>query len=262
MADRVRSTSRSDLSSLRALVNCSEPVTRRSQERFRERFASHGLRPGVFHGCYAMAETTFALTHGSEKDAGADDGDAVSVGAAIDGVELRATRPDGSEASEREIGELEARAPFLFAGYYGNPDATSAALQHGWYRTGDLGYRVGGRWFVCGRAKDMLVVAGVNVHPHDVEEVVGALPGARPGRVSCFGERDDGKETERVVILVESTGDTEARAALQTAPRPAVLATFQIANFDVAVVPPRWLQKSSSGKIARSANREKWRAAA
>jgi fatty-acyl-CoA synthase len=262
MADRVRATSRSELSSLRALVNCSEPVTRRSQERFRERFTAHGLRAEVFHGCFAMAETTFALTHGAETDPGASDGDAVSVGAAIAGAELRAVRADGSEASEREVGELEARAPFLFDGYYGNPGATDAAVCDGWYRTGDLGYRVGDRWFVCGRAKDLIVVAGVNVHPHDVEEVVGALPGALAGRVSCFGERDEQKETERVVVIVESHGDVDEQAALRTAARKAILATFQIANFDVVVVPPRWLQKSSSGKIARSANREKWRAAA
>jgi fatty-acyl-CoA synthase len=95
-----------------------------------------------------------------------------------------------------------------------------------------------------------------------VEEVVGGLAGAVPGRVSCFGERDERKETERLVVLVESTGDAAERAALQTAARTAVLATFQIANFEVVVVPPRWLQKSSSGKIARAANREKWRAAA
>ncbi|MFL5963065.1 MAG: hypothetical protein ACJ757_09270 [Gaiellaceae bacterium] len=95
-----------------------------------------------------------------------------------------------------------------------------------------------------------------------VEEVVGALPGALPGRVSCFGERDERKETERVIVLVESTGNAADRAALQTAARTAVLATFQIANFDVVVVPHRWLQKSSSGKIARAANREKWQAAA
>ncbi len=263
MADRVRRSCEADVSSLRALFNCSEPVTHRSQERFRERFAPHGLRSGVFHGCYAMAETTFALTYGSELDEGGLErscgGIAVSVGAPIEGVELRAVRADGMPAAEREVGEIEVRAPFLFAGYYENPLATAAAFDDGWYRTGDLGYESGGRWFVSGRSKDLIIVAGVNVQPHDVEELVGGLDGARPGRVSCFGERDERTETERLVVLLEADGSQAELAALRTAARTAILATFQVSNLAVEVVPPRWLVKSSSGKMARGANRDKWR---
>jgi fatty-acyl-CoA synthase len=271
MAERVRDADGIDLSSLRGLVNCSEPVTHRSQQLFADRFAAHGAAADVFVGCYAMAETTFALTHAWSTQtegldrAGPEDlqsrGAAlplVSVGIPIEGVELAVADSDGNPLSERRIGELVARAPFTFAGYYGNEADTVRAFRDGWYRTGDLGYRVGESFFVCGRHKDLVIVGGVNVHPQDIEEVAGSVDGARPGRVAAFAEHDGRAETERVTVLIESSSAGAERTRLVMDARQAILASLQIANFGVEVVPPGWLIKSSSGKMARSANREKW----
>ncbi|MBW3541924.1 MAG: AMP-binding protein [Planctomycetes bacterium] len=146
MAQRVRAEELKgvELSSVRGLVNCSEPVTRTSQDCFLERFQACGLRSHVFWGCYAMAETTFALTHGTAHDAGYFDhqgptdgpaqmggGPHVSVGRPLPGVELIAADGDLGPLEDGTVGELCVRSPFNLRRYYNNPAATTAALQDG-----------------------------------------------------------------------------------------------------------------------------------
>jgi fatty-acyl-CoA synthase len=272
MAERVRPADLTgmDLGSLRGLVNCSEPVTHESQSRFAKRFAPHGLRRDVFWGCYAMAETTFALTHGSTVQPGALDEIGpvdgtrlrspvqVSVGQALPGVALRVFADDGRPLPDREVGELWVRSPFNFEGYFNDPDATTAAHVDGWYRTGDLGYAVGGDIFVTGRKKDVLIVGGVNVFPQDIEAAVSEVDGVLAGRVSASSEFDAAVQSERIVILFESDVQGPELRRLTLEIRQRLLAAFQIANFAVHRVEPGWLVKSTSGKIARSANRRKW----
>lgn len=273
MAQRVRERELEDvdLSSLRGLVNCSEPVTHASQQQFLDRFAPYGLRDDVFLGCYAMAETTFALTHGVASDpesldpigpvngARSDDGDPyVSVGRPLEGVELAVVEEDGTRCPERHIGELWVRSPFNFTGYFGEARASEEAFVDGWYRTGDLGYRVGDEYYVTGRRKDVLIVGGVNVFPHDVEDVVGRVDGVIPGRVAVFARFDPRVQTDRIAILAEAEIEGVGARDVAMQIRQWVQASFELASFDVHLVPPGWLVKSSSGKMARSANREKW----
>jgi len=271
MASRVpaRDLDGVDLSSFRGLANCSEPVTLHSQQQFSDRFASYGLRKDVFWGCYAMAETTFALTHGASDDPNyLDEGPDgmqrrertfVSVGRALPGVELRVVSAEGGDVPDRRVGELYARSPFNFAGYFNDPEATAASFEGGWYRTGDLGYRVGDAFYVIDRKKDVMIVGGVNVFPGDLEELVSSVDGVIPGRASTFSDFDPLVQTERIVVLLESMiEEGPAREKLVLDVRQHVLAAFQIANFEVHVVASGWLVKSSAGKISRKANREKW----
>ena len=274
MARRIRDRQISgvDLSSLRMLINCSEPVTYASQVEFRERFGPYGLPERVFTGCYAMAETTFALTHGPADTAEALDYEGpsnvatnsgtmpfVSVGTPLPSVELDAVDGDGQSCPDGVIGELWVRSPFTFDGYFNDNEATAAVLvEDGWFRTGDLGYRRGHRWYVTGRVKDVLIVGGVNVFPQDLETVAGEVDGVLDGRVAAFAEFDAELQTERVTILAESSrrGDRGEEIVLDI--RQRILATFQLANFDVRLVEPGWLVKSTSGKVARAENRAKW----
>jgi len=275
MAKRVRERAVEgvDLSSLRGLVNCSEPVTYDSQLAFLDRFQSRGLAKDVFKGCYAMAETTFALTHGEADDPTYLDSigpvehartpgqsQYVSVGRPLPGVEMRIMDSDTqSELPERELGEIWVRSPFNFSGYFNDETATAQSLVRDWYRTGDLGYQVDSAFFVVGRAKDLMIVAGVNVFPQEIEEAVSQVDGVHPGRVSAFAVFDDSLQTEQVVVVAESDrdDDTERRRIVQEI-RQRILAAFQIGNFDVSLVPRQWLVKSTSGKVARNANKKKW----
>ncbi len=141
------------------------------------------------------------------------------------------------------------RSPFTFSGYLGQPEASAEALNGAWYRTGDLGYRVGDLFYVAGRRKDVMIVSGVNVFPNDVEELVTRVQGVAGGRVSVFSTFDPAVQTERVM---SSTSPTAGVARHQTEVtieiRQRMLATFQLANFEVHHVPAGWLVKSSSGQ--------------
>jgi acyl-CoA synthetase (AMP-forming)/AMP-acid ligase II len=93
--------------------------------------------------------------------------------------------------------------------------------------------------YVTGRKKDLIIVGGKNLYPQDLEQLAGDVEGVHPGRVVAFGVFDEEAGTEEVVVVAEA--DTDDPAARH-----------------VHVVGPRWLLKTSSGKIARAANREKY----
>lgn len=275
MAERVRQEQLEDLdlSSLRGLVNCAEPATVESQRRFHMQFAAIGLKADVFRGCYAMAEATYALTDGCEEDPGYFDSQGpagsdlvvklpqVSVGRALPGVELAVVDENLSHLEDRYIGELWVKAPFLFSGYYNNYEATAASMHQDWYKTGDLGYRVDQEYYVCSRKKDLLILNGVNIFPQDVEELVSSVDGVIAGRVVAFSQFNEQFQSEMLIVLAESGAVGSEKNDVIIRIRQAILAMFQVASFHVHVLPQMWLVKSSSGKIARQANRTKWLAA-
>ena len=259
-----------DLSCLRALVNCAEPVTVESQRRFKARFGTYGLKNNVFRGCYAMAEATFALTDGQEDDPGYLDvlgplgSDLVvklpqiSVGHALPDIELAIVDEANRHVADREMGELWVKSPLLFTGYYNNPDATAVAMRGEWYKTGDLGYRVGQEYYVCSRKKDLLILNGVNIFPQDVEELVSSVDGVTAGRVVAFSQFSEQFQSDMLIVLAESGAPVSEKKDITIRIRQAILAMFQVANFHVHLLPTMWLIKSSSGKIARLANKTKW----
>ena len=249
------------LARVRAFINCSEPVLESSQRHFLERFAAIGVRPDQLGASYAMAENVFAVTQtpvGRAPRLDVVDGSSyVSCGPAIPGVEVRidAGRPD------RHVGEIQVRSHCMLSGYHGRPDLDTGLFDDGWYRTGDLGYRWDGELYVVGRKKDLIISAGKNLHPHDLEAVVSSVPGVHPGRAVVFGVPDEDEGTELVAVVAEvDREDPAARQAIGAAIRQALAAQIGVVASYVHLVGPKWLLKTSSGKIARTANREKWRA--
>jgi acyl-CoA synthetase (AMP-forming)/AMP-acid ligase II len=273
MAERVRQRDlvNLDLSSLRGLINCSEPVTQESQDRFLKAFSPCGLDNQVFWGCYAMAETVFALTHGVSEDAGYldDEGPSqsalrtgskpfVSVGRPLEGVELMIADQAGHPCTDRQMGEFWVKSPFNLTGYYQNPEATRDVFHQQWYRTGDLGYRAGREFFVCGRKKDVLIIGGVNIYPQDIEDAISQIDGIQKGRVAAFGVFDALIQSQGIVVLAEPAGAVENAHTLIARIGQQITAGFHISNFEIHLVAPGWLVKSSAGKMARRANRLKW----
>ena len=157
------------------------------------------------------------------------------------------------------LGQLEVSSHCLMAGYHRRPEGFDAeAFRDGWYRTGDLGYVAEGEVFVVGRKKDLIITGGRNVHPHDLEAIVSEVPGVHPGRVVAFGVTDEGEGTELVVVAEVDDEDPARRHSISAAIRRALVGQSEIAASYVDIVPPGWLLKTSSGKIARDANRRKW----
>jgi len=264
------------LDSMRLFVNCSEPVRAESHERFLARFERYGVRAESLSACYAMAETTFAATQTAPGSAArvldvsrdelsrgrfrlAEEGEAVrrcvSSGAPIGGCEVEVVDEQRRPVAGTHVGELRIRSVSMFDGYRNYPEKTAEILEGAWYYSGDYGFLHGGECYVIGRKKDVIIVAGKNIYPEDVEDAVSRVAGIMPGRVVAFGVDDEALGTEQIAIVgeTERAGEDE----LSTLRRHVIEAAMQldITISRVYLVPPRWLIKSSSGKPSRSANR-------
>jgi fatty-acyl-CoA synthase len=174
----------------------------------------------------------------------------VSCGRPLAGHAIRIVRDDGSDAREREVGEITLSGPSVMVGYYKDPEMTARAIRGGWLHTGDLGYLSHGELFVCGRLKDLIVINGRKYHPQDLESNLGRLSGIRRGRVVAFGAG-----ANQVVIVAEPNG-TVAAASLTAEIRRVIGDLFGLAVGDVVLVAGGTIGRTTSGKVRRAAVRE------
>jgi acyl-CoA synthetase (AMP-forming)/AMP-acid ligase II len=165
----------------------------------------------------------------------------------------------GHDAPERHIGEVALKSDSMLTEYYHRPDATKKAFHDGWYLTGDFGYLAGGEVYVTGRKKDLIIVGGKNIYPQDLEQLAMDVPGVHAGRVAAFGIFNETSGTEDVVMVAEVDEDGEDdRQRIADQMRAVVTRGSAVALRYVHIVDKHWLVKTSSGKTARSANREKF----
>jgi len=270
-----------DLSSWRAISNCSEPMRWESHQAFFERFKSLGLKYETLTTCYAMAENVFAVTQGgidapviyedidrdslqTEKIARPVAGDKpvvrmLGAGKSIANTRVRILDGGGKPLPDRHVGEVALNSDCMLTGYYHRPDATKKAFINGWYLTGDYGYLVEGELYITGRKKDLIIVGGKNIYPQDLELLAYEVPSVHAGRASAFGVFNDASGTEDVVMVAEVDCDDPAeRQKIADGIRAAVTRGSAVALRFVHLVGKHWLVKTSSGKTARSANREKF----
>lgn len=281
-ARRIRERDLAGLStaSMRLFINCSEPVHPESHQQFLERFAPLGVRPEMLAVSYAMAENTFAVTQtrpGTEPTQDVIDrvaleqtGRAVPVpagtpdsvvkvgcGPTIPGTKIQVIDSAGQPLPERTVGELVVRSDCMLTEYYRRPDLQP--FTEGWYHTGDIGYLAEGEVYVIGRSKDLIINAGKNIFPQDLEAVVNTVPGIHAGRAVVFGVWDEREGTELVAVIAEvDSMDGAARQQVGRSVREAVSKAAGVSLGYVHLVEAGWLIKTSSGKIARNSNREKW----
>jgi acyl-CoA synthetase (AMP-forming)/AMP-acid ligase II len=273
-----------DLSGWRAVINCSEPIHWKSHQMFLERFAPYGLRPEALATCYAMAENVFAVSQGgidspvvvdsidsrqllSQGLATPSQGEEagmllVSSGRLLDCTQVRIVDSRHQNLPERCLGEIALSSNCMLTGYYHRDDLTAKVFDQGWYLTGDMGYLANGELFVTGRKKDILIVGGKNIYPGDLERLAGDVPGIHPGRVVAFGVFNEESGTEDVVLVAEAeqeemaSGSEAARLANDI--RQRINQGSDVVARAVKIVGRGWLIKTSSGKIARNANRDKY----
>jgi acyl-CoA synthetase (AMP-forming)/AMP-acid ligase II len=270
-----------DLSSWRIITNCSEPVKWESQQAFYQRFKTYGLRESALQCSYAMAENVFAVTQTAldsipvtdelDREAymterialppvdGRPSLRMLSSGKPLANTRIRVLDEKGHDLPDKVIGEIALQSDCMLTGYYNRPDATEKAFKGDWYLTGDYGYTLDGEVFVAGRKKDMIIVGGKNVYPQDLETLAYEVPGIHAGRAVAFGIYDEKAGTEEVVIIAEvDVDDAEQRQKIADALRQHITKNSAVALRHAHIVGKKWILKTSSGKTARSANREKF----
>jgi long chain fatty acid CoA FadD26 len=286
-ASRIREADRARLrlGRVTAIVNGAEPINPDVLDRFHTAFAAAGYRPELTRPAYGLAEATVFVTTGPAATPRVTtfDRDALATGTARpagNGVRLVAcgapagqlvalvdpdtgvVRPDGS------VGEIWVHGPNIGAGYWRKPlestetfGARLAGDGRAWLRTGDLGVRHEGELYIAGRIKDLIIVDGRNHYPQDVEATAASAdPAIRPGSVAAFAVT--GTDTEAVVVVAEHRGHAEltepAERALAAAIRRLISDAHGLALRDVLLVPPGRVPRTSSGKIARGACRDRY----
>ena len=246
-----------DLGAWRLALNGSEPVSAETIERFTRRFAPYGFRPEAMCPTYGLAEASVGLTVSPIGRRPRVDGRVVSCGRPLPGHAVRVVDAAGRPVAERVEGGIEFRGPSVTRGYFRNPAATRAAFRDGWCDSGDLGYWAEGELFVTGRRKDLIIKAGRNLYPQEIEELVGDVPGIRKGCVAAFGVADPAIGTERLVVVAESREPAPAaREGLRARVLERVVAALGVPPDTIVVCGPGTVLKTPSGKVRRSATRE------
>ena len=271
-----------DLSSWRYAFNGAESVSAHTMSRFTERFAAYGFRPQAMKPVYGLAEVTLGLAFpptgslpqvdhvsrdtlmrsGQAVPVAADDPAALHVvasGQPLPGYQIRIVDAMGYEAGERQEGRLEFRGPSTTQGYYRNPEATRGLFNGDWLDSGDMAYVAAGTVYLTGRAKDMIIRAGRNIYPQEVEEALNEVPGLRRGCSAVFGSPDPATGTERLVVLSETRETAPAKLEeLRSRINGLVLDMLGTPADDVVLAPPGSVLKTSSGKLRRGATRERY----
>lgn len=269
-----------DLTSWRLACNGAEPVIPDTVRGFCQRFAQYGFNGEAYWPVYGLAESSVGLAFPKPERTPniqridrkrftnqgeaipADDSDEnalefVSCGEALPNHQLRVVDDMDIELPDRQQGHLQFKGPSSTCGYYRNNEKTTELFHGDWLDTGDLAYIDEGQLYLTGRTKDIIIRAGRNIYPHEIEDAVGTIAGVRRGRVVAFGYTDKTTGKECLVVLVE-TRETEQQK--KQALRQQVLnVCADLVDFppdEIVLAAPNTVLKTSSGKLRRSACRE------
>ncbi|MDG4663669.1 fatty acyl-AMP ligase [Mycobacterium sp. 236(2023)] len=264
-----------DLSSLRWALSGAEQVDPLDVEDLCEAGLPFGLAPEAVIPAYGMAETTVAVSF-SECGGGMviDEVDAdllavlhravpatkgntrrlVTLGQPLHGLELRVVDEDGAELPARGVGVIEVRGEPVTKGYTTIAGFIAAQNDRGWYDTGDIGYLTEvGDVVVCGRLKDVIIMAGRNIYPTDIERAAGRVDGVRPGcAVAVRLDAGRSRETFAVAVECKEFRDEVQVRRVERQVAHEVFAEVDVRPRNVVVLEPGTIPKTPSGKLRRA----------
>ncbi len=267
-----------DLSSWRIAINAAESVQAATMATFTERFGPHGFRPEAMTPAWGLAENvTIATAHPideaprvehidreklatdavAELVAPSEGLPSIAIGRCLPQCRVE-IRNDAREAlPDRQVGTIWLHSDSLLDRYHDAPEATAEVLVDGWLDTGDLGYVADGDLFFVSRDKDLIVIGGEKYAPHDIEALINQVPGVRAGCAVAFSIPSEAAGTEDLAAVVETRETGDDADALDRALRDSVLRSTGIPLRHLVLVPPGGVEKTTSGKLARRATRDR-----
>ena len=269
-----------DLSSWRIACNGAEAVNPDTIRRFIDRFAGYGFRPESMMPVYGLAESSVGLAFPNpgrpaiidriDRNLFMDIGQAIQVdktgtdvlefvscGQPLPGHQVRIVDGADRELPERREGSLQFTGPSSTSGYFKNPEKTRELFHGQWLDSGDKAYLAAGEIYITGRSKDMIIKAGRNIYPVELEDAVGKVAGIRDGCVAVFGSRTTNNATERLIILAETRKKgKEDLERITNRINTIVTDLTGTPPDEVVLAPPNTVLKTSSGKIRRNASRD------
>ncbi len=270
-----------DLSFWAVAMNGAEPISAQTMRDFYDRFKDYGFRESSLLPVYGMSEASLALSFANEFTTQTFDRDALAKGQAVPatvGIELTSVghplagytievRDDQNQVlPEAQVGMIWGQGPSIMKGYWNAPTHQEPRTKDqeprtkdqeprtAWLETGDLGFILNNQLYICGRAKDVLIVAGRNHSPQDVEEAVSALDGIREGCVIAVSDLDS--DGENLLVFAEYRDKHEGMA--QKCIDAVRAATGLTVDF-IALLEPGTLPRTSSGKLRRRIALQRWK---
>ncbi len=265
-----------DLSSWRLAFNGAEMVHPKTLDRFSKRFARYGFKKTAFFPVYGLAECSLALAFPDiqrepkldrvQREVFEKEGRAIPIasgekkfyefvccGKSLDDHDIRIVDDNNNALEERQVGHIQFRGPSAMQGYYRNPDATKAVYHDGWWSTGDLGYLANEELFITGRLKDLIIKAGRNYLPAEIEDAASLAKGVRKGCVAAFGVVDEESGTEKLIVVAEAVeSNKNIFSAIRAEAIEKIIELIGVPPDAVIIVPPYTIPKTSSGKLRRS----------
>ncbi len=261
-----------DLSNWQVAFSAAEMIRPETVTAFLDKFARCGFKSENYRPGYGLAEATLVVaiddTGGAPRTLpvpkGSNGGgfglsEVFCVGGPVLDTRIRIAAPDGSASPDGRIGEVWAKGPGVFKGYYNEPDATAEALVDGWLRTGDLGFLDRGELYLTGRLKDLLIVRGENLMPHELEWLAESVSGGGGLERAAAFSVSRGGEGEQVILVVEvNVKDSTQLQNLARDLRIEIGHEFGVTLADVVLVKRGQLPKTTSGKVQRGLIRERY----
>ena len=284
---------RLDLSSWRVAYNGAEPVRFETLRRFADEFRECGFRWDAFYPAYGLAEATLKVTGGSSAEPPVictvrtdaleqhrvveavpeQDNTCTLVGCGHEGLDTEIEIVDAEtfrRCATEQVGEIWVHGPGVAAGYWRRPEETEASFharlaeadellsEKTYLRTGDLGFIRGGELFVTGRVKDLIIIRGRNLYPHDLELAVEQSHEAlRAGAGAAFSLEVEGEERLVVVQELEARWRADLPSVIELI-RQTLAEEFEVQPYAIVLVKAGSVPKTSSGKIQRSACRTRF----
>ena len=263
-----------DLSAWRVAGLGAEMIRADSMREFCDTFAPAGFNPKAFLPSYGLAECTLAVSF-MPLNAGiiidtVDEGllslehravpatsetakvrEVVNCGVPLPEYELEIRNEEGEPVGERFVGKIYVRGPSVMSGYFMDPEGTRNVLDgNGWLDTGDMGYMIGDSLYIVGRAKDLIILNGRNHWPQDIEWTVEQIEGLRSGDSAAISVPGRANEEVAMILVQPRVSELEDRQRLIAEIKRRVQKEVGVAC-RVALVKPRSLPRTSSGKLSR-----------
>lgn len=250
-----KSVTRWDLSSIRFMINAGEAIVPKTARRFLELLISYQLPTTAMQPVWGMAETSSGVTysHSFLLSSTTDKQKFVEVGVPIPGFAMRIVNAENQIVEEETIGQLQVKGASVTSGYYQNPQANQESFtEDGWFDTGDLGFISHGHLVIAGRAKETIIINGVNYYCHEIETAVEEVKGVEISYTAACAVRLNDSNTDRLAIFFHTEKVDDALFNLLKEIRTQVVKQVGINPDYLIPVAKEIIPKTAIGKIQRS----------
>jgi acyl transferase domain-containing protein/acyl-CoA synthetase (AMP-forming)/AMP-acid ligase II/acyl carrier protein len=264
-----------DLSCVQGMLSAGEPVAPNVIRQFLEELAPFGLVATAIRPAFGMAELGSGITYhiatsdrplkfysmprqsaGAEISSGVAKTDEAAtltgLGPPIPGVGIRIVNDDNEVVPENTLGHLQVSGAVVSPGYLRNPEANRVFRDDGWFETGDLGFLVNGELVVAGRAKESIIVRGVNYSCGEIEQAVNSVNGVESGFTAACAVRREGSDREELALFFHpSVDDDQGLAEIVREIQQSLARQIGLQPDFLLPVPKDAIPKTAIGKVQR-----------